>query len=93
MSCDRTYTRGDAHRLLGAHPDPACRHYPQFHKLIKEVRAYRVPLVNTSFNVRTPEDAFRCFIGTEIEALAIGDCFLRKADYDPALKRNYEHKF
>ena len=37
-------------------------------------------LVNTSFNVRgepivcTPEDAFRCFMGTGIEALAIGDC-------------------
>ena len=41
-------------------------------------------LVNTSFNVRgepivcTPEDAFRCFMGTDIEVLAIGNCFLRK---------------
>ena len=49
-------------------------------------------LVNTSFNVRgepivcTPEDAFRCFMGTEIEALAVGNCFLRKEDQDPALK-------
>ena len=39
-------------------------------------------LVNTSFNIRgepivgTPEDAFRCFMGTEIEVLAIGNCFL-----------------
>ena len=37
-------------------------------------------LVNTSFNVRgepivcTPEDAFRCFMGTDIEVLAIGNC-------------------
>ena len=43
-------------------------------------------LVNTSFNVRgepivcTPEDAFRCFMGTEIEALAVGNCYLRKEE-------------
>jgi carbamoyltransferase len=56
-------------------------------------------IVNTSFNVRgepivcTPEDAFRCFMGTEIEALAVGNCFLRKEDQDPSLKQNYETKF
>jgi len=56
-------------------------------------------VVNTSFNVRgepivcTPEDAFRCFMGTEIEALAVGNCFLWKHDQDPALKRNYENLF
>ena len=41
-------------------------------------------LVNTSFNVRgepivcTPDDAFRCFMGTDLDMLAIGNCFLRK---------------
>ena len=56
-------------------------------------------IVNTSFNVRgepivcTPEDAFHCFMGTGIEALAIGNCFLRKEDQDPALKQNYETAF
>lgn len=56
-------------------------------------------IVNTSFNVRgepivcTPEDAFRCFMGTEIEVLAAGNCFLRKEDQNPALKRNYEAAF
>jgi carbamoyltransferase len=56
-------------------------------------------IVNTSFNVRgepivgSPEDAFRCFMGTEIEALAVGNCFLRKEAQNPALKQNYEHKF
>ncbi len=56
-------------------------------------------IVNTSFNVRgepivcTPEDAFRCFMGTEIETLAIGNCFLRKEDQDPSLKQNYETAF
>jgi carbamoyltransferase len=56
-------------------------------------------IVNTSFNVRgepvvcTPEDAFRCFMGTEMDALAMGGCFLRKEDQNPALKRNYETAF
>jgi carbamoyltransferase len=56
-------------------------------------------LVNTSFNVRgepivcTPEDAFRCFMGTEIEVLAAGNCLLKKEDQDPALKLDYKDKF
>jgi carbamoyltransferase len=56
-------------------------------------------IVNTSFNVRgeplvcTPEDAFRCFMGTEIEVLAVGNCLLLKEEQDPALKTRYEGKF
>jgi carbamoyltransferase len=56
-------------------------------------------IVNTSFNVRgepivgSPEDAFRCFMGTEIETLAVGNCLLRKEKQNPALKRNYENAF
>jgi carbamoyltransferase len=56
-------------------------------------------LINTSFNVRgepivaTPEDAFRCFMGTEIETLAIGGCFLVKEDQDPDLKRDCSSSF
>ena len=56
-------------------------------------------LVNTSFNVRgepivcTPEDAFRCFMGTEIEVLVVGNCFLRKEDQDSSLKASYAAKF
>ncbi|HEV8678687.1 MAG TPA: carbamoyltransferase [Stellaceae bacterium] len=56
-------------------------------------------LVNTSFNVRgepiacTPEDAFRCFMGSEIEVLVAGDCFLRKEAQDPALKLDYRDRF
>ena len=46
-------------------------------------------LVNTSFNVRgepivcTPEDAFRCFMGNEIDVLVVGNCVLRKGEQDP----------
>ena len=56
-------------------------------------------LVNTSFNVRgepivcTPEDAFRCFMGTEIEVLVVGNCLLRKEEQDPALKLDYKDAF
>ena len=56
-------------------------------------------IVNTSFNVRgeplvcTPEDAFRCFMGTEIEYLAVGNCVMRKAEQNPALKISYESQF
>lgn len=56
-------------------------------------------LVNTSFNVRsepivcTPEDAFRCFMGTEIDMLVAGNCVLRKEEQDPALKVNYKDQF
>jgi carbamoyltransferase len=52
-------------------------------------------LVNTSFNVRgepivcTPEDAYRCFMGTEIEMLVVGNCVLHKDRQDPALKSTY----
>jgi len=56
-------------------------------------------IVNTSFNVRgepivcTPEDAFHCFMGTEMEALAIGDCFLEKGAQNPAFKTDYRNEF
>jgi carbamoyltransferase len=74
---------------------------PRYHAMIsrfKELTGCPV-VVNTSFNVRgepivcTPEDAFRCFMGTEIETLAVGNCFLRKEAQDPALRLNYETKF
>ena len=56
-------------------------------------------LVNTSFNVRgepivnTPEDAFNCFMGTELDNLVIGNCYLKKNDQNKSLKRNYTDKF
>ena len=67
---------------------------PRFHALLAafKQRTGCPVLVNTSFNVRgepivgTPEDAFRCFMGSDIEVLAIGNCLLRKEDQNPALK-------
>jgi carbamoyltransferase len=74
---------------------------PRYHALISEFKARTgcPVIVNTSFNVRgepivaSPEDAFRCFMGTEIETLAVGNCVLVKNRQNPALKRNYEHAF
>jgi len=74
---------------------------PRFHALLSAFKqATGCPvLVNTSFNVRsepivnTPEDAFRCFMGSDIEVLAIGNCLLRKEDQNPALKQDYKEAF
>jgi carbamoyltransferase len=74
---------------------------PRYYALLTEFeRKTGCPvLVNTSFNVRgepivcTPEDAFRCFMGTDLDVLAVGNCYLRKQDQDPALKQNYESAF
>jgi carbamoyltransferase len=74
---------------------------PRFHALISSFAANTgcPVLVNTSFNVRgepivnTPEDAFRCFMGTDIEVLAVEGCLLRKEDQDPALAKDYRDAF
>jgi carbamoyltransferase len=74
---------------------------PRYHALISEFdRLTGCPVVvNTSFNVRgepivcTPEDAFRCFMGSEIEYLAVGNCWLKKEEQDPALKLDYKNTF
>jgi carbamoyltransferase len=74
---------------------------PTYHKLIKAFHGETgCPiLVNTSFNVRgepivcTPKDAFRCFMGTEIEMLVCGNVVMDKADQDPALKLDYKEAF
>jgi carbamoyltransferase len=74
---------------------------PKYHALItkfKEKTGCGV-VINTSFNVRgepivcTPEDAFKCFMGTEIEMLAIGNCVLRKEQQDSSLVDNYKGKY
>lgn len=74
---------------------------PRYHQLLsrfEELTGCPV-LINTSFNVRgepivsTPEDAFRCFMGSDIEFLAVGNCILRKADQDPSLALDYKNAF
>ena len=56
-------------------------------------------LVNTSFNIRgepivhTPEDAFKCFMGTELDVLVVGNCYLTKTNQDLNLKSDYKNNF
>ena len=56
-------------------------------------------VVNTSFNVRgepiicTPTDAFKCFMGTEMDVLAVGNYVLYKEQQDEALKKNYKERY
>ncbi|MBF0402263.1 MAG: carbamoyltransferase [Magnetococcales bacterium] len=74
---------------------------PRYHALLSRFKAETgcPVLVNTSFNVRgepivaSPADAFRCFMGTGIETLAIGNCFLRKEEQSPDLLNNYTERF
>ena len=74
---------------------------PKYHALItkfKEKTGCSV-VVNTSFNVRgepivcTPVDAFRCFMGTELDLLVVGNCMLRKEDQNKLLIEDYKEKY
>jgi carbamoyltransferase len=73
----------------------------KYYKLIKKFKdKTNCPvLVNTSFNVRgepivnTPLDAFKCFMGTDLDNLAIGNCYLSKKDQNPLLKKDYTNEF
>lgn len=75
---------------------------PRYHALLSafENETGCPVLVNTSFNVRgepivcNPEDAFRCFMGSDLDALAVGNCYLRKEKQNPALSQSgYESSF
>jgi carbamoyltransferase len=74
---------------------------PLFHRLLSRFKALTgcPVLVNTSFNVRgepivcTPEDAFRCFMGNDLDLLVVGNCVLQKEKQDPGLRRDYSSAF
>ncbi len=74
---------------------------PRYHALISSFKAPTgcPVLVNTSFNVRgepivcTPEDAFRCFMGTEIDSSRSATASCTRSEQNPALKRDYKDAF
>ena len=74
---------------------------PRTHALLRRFkdRTGCSVLVNTSFNVRgepivcTPEDAFKCFMGTELDVLVVENCLLEKAEQDQALLRPGKRDF
>lgn len=84
-------------RLQTVHADTN----PRYYKLLKEFkkRTGCSVLVNTSFNVRgepivcTPEDAFRCFMGTNLDVLVVENCLLFKEEQDMSLAKDYKDAF
>jgi carbamoyltransferase len=74
---------------------------PTYHGLLERFRDLTgcPVIVNTSFNVRgepivcTPEDAFRCFMGTDIERLVVGNAMLSKEQQNSALRQDYKNAF
>jgi len=74
---------------------------PLFHRLLLQFkeRTGCPVLINTSFNVRgepivcTPEDAFRCFMGNELDVLVVGRCVLHKSKQDARLRQDYSFAF
>jgi carbamoyltransferase len=70
---------------------------PLFYRLLNSFKERTTcpVLINTSFNVRgepivcTPEDAFRCFMGNELDLLTVGNCVLQKSEQERRLKRDY----
>jgi carbamoyltransferase len=84
-------------RVQTVHRETNPRYY-QLIKRFKELSGCPV-LVNTSFNVRgepivcTPEDAFRCLMGTDIELLVVGNCVIEKVEQNAALVRDYRKMY
>ena len=74
---------------------------PKYYELVKKFKQKtNCPvIVNTSFNVRgepivnTTKDAFNCFMGTNLDVLVIGNCFMKKKDQDKSLKKDYSSSF
>jgi carbamoyltransferase len=74
---------------------------PKYHQLLNHFfKLTGCPiLVNTSFNVRgepivcSTDDAFKCFMGTELDHLIVGNYFLNKHDQDDALNKSYKNKY
>jgi len=74
---------------------------PRYHAVISKFKEISgCPLVvNTSFNIRgepiicTPTDAFKCFMGTEIDVLAVGNYVLYKEQQDETVKENYKERY
>ena len=74
---------------------------PKYHAVISKFKEKTgCPLVvNTSFNVRgepiicSPTDAFKCFMGTEMDILVIGNYILFKTQQDDSLRENYEERY
>jgi len=83
-------------RVQSVHKETNSKYY----KLISEFKKKTgcPVIINTSFNVRgepivnTPIDAFNCFMGTDLDTLVIGNCYLKKKNQNKELKKDYKNK-
>ena len=84
-------------RIQTVHADTNSRYHAVISKFKEKTGCPLV--VNTSFNVRgepiicTPTDAFKCFMGTGMDVLVVGNYVLYKEQQDEALKENYEDRY
>jgi len=84
-------------RIQTVHEDTNSKYHAVISKFKEKTGCPLV--VNTSFNVRgepiicSPEDAFKCFMGTELDVLAIGNYLLLKEDQNENLKEKYEERY
>ena len=84
-------------RIQTVHEETNVKYYKLIKKF-KDITGCPI-LVNTSFNIRgepivnSPEDAFNCFMGTQLDKLVIGNCYLDKRDQNLSLKKDYSSKF
>ena len=84
-------------RIQSVHKETNSKYY----KLISEFKKKTgcPVIINTSFNVRgepivnTPKDAFNCFMGTDLDILVIGNCYLKKQNQNNELKKDYKNKY
>ena len=84
-------------RIQTIHPETNLKYFTLLKKFKEKTNC--PILVNTSFNVRgepivnTPTDAFNCFMGTELDKLVIGNCYLEKKKQNSSLKKDYSKNF
>tara|TARA_Y100001936_G_C15822398_1_gene532368 strand:- start:435 stop:791 length:357 start_codon:yes stop_codon:yes gene_type:complete len=84
-------------RIQTVHKETNTKYYDLIKKF-KEITGCPI-IINTSFNVRgepivnSPEDAFNCFMGTELDKLVIGNCYLDKKKQNIDFKINYKKIF
>jgi carbamoyltransferase len=84
-------------RIQTIHPETNLKYFTLLKKFKEKTNC--PILVNTSFNVRgepivnTPTDAFNCFMGTELDKLVIGNCYLDKKKQSSSLKKDYSKNF
>ena len=84
-------------RIQTVHADTNRRYHAVISKFKEKTGCPLV--VNTSFNVRgepiicSTVDAFKCFMGTDLDLLAVGNYLLTKEEQDESLKENYEKRY